>query len=494
MGKLTELEQWEDDIYQIETSDPVLGGPDGVTNKPARQLSNRTQWLKAQLAAANKALGVHERSRNHPDATLTEKGFTKLYSGVISLDETMAATPKAVKIAMDNANARLAKDRNGADIPNVALFRQNIELGNSATRNVGTTINTVAAGDDPRFSSSVQKANNLSDLTDSAAAVENLGLTEWVKKVDDTQIKLASCVPNTRMVNGHILDADINITSPDIFNDQAIPLGDLNLDTITTPGIYYQDDDRKASLALNYPVAAKGTLIVLKGYNFRSGLNGKLMCHPIQIFYPYTMQRGSPTYSRRVPPDGKTFGGWAQDYNTLNPPTAGAVGAYSKAESYNQTQINQILTTYVPYGRSINGKLLIRDIMLTAADVGAVPTARTINGKSLLTNIILTAGDLGITIPKNTALIDVNGWWKCGDTGLIIQWGIASGADGTRNYPLPTQFPNKGLWAFGYVAAAMPYTNDAISGSAGLLGTAPNTTIRVTTDNNTPTAWLAIGY
>lgn len=26
MGKLTELEQWDEDIYQIETSDPVLGG------------------------------------------------------------------------------------------------------------------------------------------------------------------------------------------------------------------------------------------------------------------------------------------------------------------------------------------------------------------------------------------------------------------------------------------------------------------------------------
>ncbi|EPE4623567.1 tail fiber protein, partial [Escherichia coli] len=36
------------------------------------------------------------------------------------------ATPKAVKIAIDNANARLAKDRNGADIPNKQLFLDNI--------------------------------------------------------------------------------------------------------------------------------------------------------------------------------------------------------------------------------------------------------------------------------------------------------------------------------------------------------------------------------
>ncbi|EBH7435247.1 tail fiber protein [Salmonella enterica] len=126
MGKLTETEKWEDEVYQIETSDPVLGGPDGVSNRPQKQLANRTQWLKKQLEEANNALAGHERSRNHPDATLTDRGFVQLYSGVASMDETMAATPKAVKIAMDNANARLAKDRNGADIPNKSMFVQNI--------------------------------------------------------------------------------------------------------------------------------------------------------------------------------------------------------------------------------------------------------------------------------------------------------------------------------------------------------------------------------
>ncbi|EMV92509.1 phage tail protein [Escherichia coli] len=71
---------------------------------------------------------IHEQSRRHPSASLTEKGFVRLYSGVESNDETVAATPKAVKIAMDNASARLAKDRNGSDIPNPALFVQNLGL------------------------------------------------------------------------------------------------------------------------------------------------------------------------------------------------------------------------------------------------------------------------------------------------------------------------------------------------------------------------------
>lgn len=128
MGKLTELEQWDEDVYQIETSDPVLGGPEGVSNRPQKQLANRTQWLKKRLEDANNALAEHEKSRNHPDATLTDRGFVKLYSGVTSMDETLAATPKAVKIAMDNANERLAKARNLADLQSIPLALANLTL------------------------------------------------------------------------------------------------------------------------------------------------------------------------------------------------------------------------------------------------------------------------------------------------------------------------------------------------------------------------------
>lgn len=55
---------------------------------------------------ASDALAAHEKSRNHPDGTLKEKGFVSLYSGVASDSETEAATPKAVKSANDNANGR----------------------------------------------------------------------------------------------------------------------------------------------------------------------------------------------------------------------------------------------------------------------------------------------------------------------------------------------------------------------------------------------------
>ena len=92
------------------------------------------------------ALAEHEKSRRHPDATLTEKGFTQYSNATDSDAEDRAATSKAVKIAMDNANARLAKNRNGSDIPNKPLFIENVGLkptvdkAESAVQRAGDTM------------------------------------------------------------------------------------------------------------------------------------------------------------------------------------------------------------------------------------------------------------------------------------------------------------------------------------------------------------------
>ncbi|MGQ8702273.1 phage tail-collar fiber domain-containing protein [Serratia marcescens] len=55
------------------------------------------------------AIEAHAKSRNHPDATLKEKGLVQLSSATDSISETLAATPKAVKAAFDNAADKVAK-------------------------------------------------------------------------------------------------------------------------------------------------------------------------------------------------------------------------------------------------------------------------------------------------------------------------------------------------------------------------------------------------
>ncbi|EAB6471413.1 phage tail protein [Salmonella enterica subsp. enterica] len=75
---------------------------------------------------ASDALRKHEQSRNHLDATTREKGFVQLSSDTNSESESLAATPKAVKTAMDNANGRLEKNSNGSDIPDKDLFVRRI--------------------------------------------------------------------------------------------------------------------------------------------------------------------------------------------------------------------------------------------------------------------------------------------------------------------------------------------------------------------------------
>ncbi|HDL7125016.1 TPA: phage tail protein [Yersinia enterocolitica] len=120
------------------------------------------------------ALAQHEKSRNHPDGTLLYKGFVQLDSATDSSSETLAATPKAVKIAMDNANARLAKERNGADIPNPALFRQNLALKGAALVDIGNTAGTAAAGDDTRIVNAVQSTNTAISLPGSLTTAGGL--------------------------------------------------------------------------------------------------------------------------------------------------------------------------------------------------------------------------------------------------------------------------------------------------------------------------------
>jgi len=46
MSDLVESSVYEPGIYQLEVTDPVMGGANGVDNLQAKQLANRTAWLR----------------------------------------------------------------------------------------------------------------------------------------------------------------------------------------------------------------------------------------------------------------------------------------------------------------------------------------------------------------------------------------------------------------------------------------------------------------
>ncbi|WP_126716326.1 tail fiber protein, partial [Escherichia coli] len=94
------------------------------------QLSSATNSDSETLAATPKAVKTAYDLANGKytaqDATTARKGLVQLSSAINSDSETLAATPKAVKSAYDNAEKRLQKDKNGADIPGKDTFTKNI--------------------------------------------------------------------------------------------------------------------------------------------------------------------------------------------------------------------------------------------------------------------------------------------------------------------------------------------------------------------------------
>jgi len=59
MANVSETATFEEGIYQIETTDPVLGGVNGIANVQAKQLANRTVWLKERADLVDEAAGGH---------------------------------------------------------------------------------------------------------------------------------------------------------------------------------------------------------------------------------------------------------------------------------------------------------------------------------------------------------------------------------------------------------------------------------------------------
>ena len=122
MANLKEQEKWEDGVYQIEENDPVLGGENGITNKPIKQLANRTLWLKKALElfgkksapkdlTAESTSTADESGHSHklPVGSTTQKGIWQATSDTGVDSDGLVLTAKAgKKLAQMIATVQLA--------------------------------------------------------------------------------------------------------------------------------------------------------------------------------------------------------------------------------------------------------------------------------------------------------------------------------------------------------------------------------------------------
>lgn len=169
MANLPETPQWEEGIYQIEVSDPVLGGPDGISNRQGKQLASRTLYLKQQVEKGGSDLAKHiaaadPHTQYAPKASPTFTGTptaptpansdnsnklatTEFVAKALAalagsapetldtlkeLADALSNDPNFATTVLNKLAEKLAKDQNGADIPDPALFVKNLGLGAGA--------------------------------------------------------------------------------------------------------------------------------------------------------------------------------------------------------------------------------------------------------------------------------------------------------------------------------------------------------------------------
>lgn len=95
MANLTLTRQWVENIYQLETSDPVMGGPDGIDNRQAKELGARTNYLKDQVDGINQ-----DRIGYAPKASPAFTGVPTAPTANPNTNNTQIATTEFVKTAI----------------------------------------------------------------------------------------------------------------------------------------------------------------------------------------------------------------------------------------------------------------------------------------------------------------------------------------------------------------------------------------------------------
>ena len=206
MANLPETPQWEDGIYQIEVSDPVLGGPDGISNRQAKQLASRTSYLKQKVEKGGTDLAAHiaaadPHTQYAPKASPTFTGTPTAPTQAKTDNSTKLATTAHVKsVVADYAPLSspaltgkptaptAAQTANDTQLANTAFVKAAIAALVASSPEALDTLKELAAalGNDPNFATTMTNAlagkqpldNTLTALSGKsvAALLEYLGL------------------------------------------------------------------------------------------------------------------------------------------------------------------------------------------------------------------------------------------------------------------------------------------------------------------------------
>ncbi|ORF01661.1 hypothetical protein BGI05_03255 [Snodgrassella alvi] len=159
MANLKESSFWEEGIYQWETSDPVLGGENGIDNVPTRQLANRTKWLKdnkldksataasADLAKKAQVADKLSKARNvggvafDGSVDIDLPGVNK--PGNQNTSGNAATASYAAQIAARKIGGVIFNAKTDIDLPGVNIKGNQDTSGNAATATRLQTICTI---------------------------------------------------------------------------------------------------------------------------------------------------------------------------------------------------------------------------------------------------------------------------------------------------------------------------------------------------------------
>ncbi|MCI3336232.1 tail fiber protein, partial [Escherichia coli] len=226
-----------------------------VTSDAVVELVMDTTTILPTTDYIDEKIAEHARSRNHPDATLTEKGFTQLSSATNSTSETLAATPKAVKAAYDLAAGKAPASHTHpwnqiTGVPSASLTAKGTVQLSSATNSESET--------EAATPKAVKALHDMltSKYTGQDATTGRKGIVQLSSATNSNSETLAA---TPKAVSDALSMAFVKPTTS---------LGETDLNTLgrkEDAGDYYQQSDSGARTDRNYPVEKAGELRIRVG-------------------------------------------------------------------------------------------------------------------------------------------------------------------------------------------------------------------------------------